>query len=234
MPALNDSIAKIREYGSRRGYGHDMVRYGENSNYEDCAAAAEFDAIIDGLHAFEDIRYPETLIREGATISIGILRRMALRSAILTVTGLGNRYVLQLPQIDRLMELLLAHPERPPAFLPRITDDARAMIYYTWSARRFWVGPRNPCSPQLKRPRRGCSHEQNHAPRAHRCRRVFVGRGSNCSERPFARPGNAGRRPCRGDRSRLEHERLILAECGVEAMAATAETLKRFALAARP
>ena len=72
--AKDDPLEKIREYGHvKRGYGHDIVRLWQEFKTRQLApVAAEFDAIIEGLNAFEDIRYPETLIREGATISIGI------------------------------------------------------------------------------------------------------------------------------------------------------------------
>jgi hypothetical protein len=90
---------------------------------------AEFDAIIEGLHAFEDIRYPETLIRDGATISIGIfeVETPVLRNGLVP----EKAYSLMLPQIDRLMGLLFdASGANPPAFLPRVTEDKQALIYY--------------------------------------------------------------------------------------------------------
>lgn len=44
---------------------------------------------------------------------------------------LENAYALMLPKIDRLMGLPFeASGANPPAFLPRITDDKQALIYY--------------------------------------------------------------------------------------------------------
>jgi hypothetical protein len=42
-----------------------------------------------------------------------------------------NSYNLMLPQIDRLMGLLFDRSgANPPAFLPDVTDDKQALIYY--------------------------------------------------------------------------------------------------------
>jgi hypothetical protein len=90
---------------------------------------AEFDTIIEGLHAFEDIRYPETLIREGAIISIGLFE---VEDPIRTDRQLPEKsYTLMLPQIDRLIGLLFdASGANPPAFLPAFTNDRIAIQYY--------------------------------------------------------------------------------------------------------
>src|SRR5450631_3615711 len=131
--ARDDSIEKIREYGHpKRGYGHDIVRlWHEFKARQPAPVAAEFDSIIDGLHAFEDIRYPETLIQKGAQISIGIFETDGPPIRNIRGETTEKLYVLQLPQIDRLMGLLFGASEaNPPAFLPRVTDDKQALIYY--------------------------------------------------------------------------------------------------------
>jgi hypothetical protein len=129
--AHDDPLEKILEYRHRKkGYGHDIVKlWREFKARQSVPVSAEFDPIIEGLHAFEDIRYPETLIREGATISIGIfeVENPILRNGQVP----PDLYVLMLPQIDRLMGLLFdASGANPPAFLPRVTDDNQALVYY--------------------------------------------------------------------------------------------------------
>jgi hypothetical protein len=129
--AHNDPLEAIRDYWHpKKGYGHDIIRlWSAFKARQSVPVPAEFDAIISGLHAFEDIRYPETLIREGATISIGIIE---VKDPILTNGQVPeNLYALMLPQIDRLMGLLFdASGANPPAFLPRITDDTVGLKYY--------------------------------------------------------------------------------------------------------
>src|SRR5271165_1727334 len=62
--AHDDPLEKILEYWHpKKGYGHDIVRlWQEFKARQTSPAPAEFDAVINSLHAFEDIRYPETLI----------------------------------------------------------------------------------------------------------------------------------------------------------------------------
>lgn len=143
--AHDDSIDKIRKYGSKSSYGHDLVALWREFKFRQTVPPAmEFDSIIEGLHAFEDIRYPETLIKKGALISIGIFETDG--PPIRNVSGETTEklYVLQLPQIDRLMGLLFgASGANPPAFLPRITDDARGMTYYNMVRQTLFCPPKS-------------------------------------------------------------------------------------------
>lgn len=129
--ARDDPLDKILEYGhSKKGYGHNLVLlWQEFKKRQEVVVPTEFDAIIEGLHVFEDIRYPETLVRNGATISIDIFE---VENPILeNERTLEKAYCFTLPQIDRLMGLLFnTSGGNPPAFLPRITDDKQALIYY--------------------------------------------------------------------------------------------------------
>lgn len=132
--AHDDPLDRIREYGrypNQGGYGHDLrLLWRDFKTRQRAPVPTEFDAIIDGLHAFEDIRYPERLIRDGAAISIGLFETKGppiLRNGQIP----DDLYVLQLPQIDRLVGLLFAASgANPPAFLPEIENDKQAMIYY--------------------------------------------------------------------------------------------------------
>jgi hypothetical protein len=89
---------------------------------------AEFDAIVEGLHAFEAIRYPEKLIETGATIFVDIFD---VEEPVLSRNqGPEPMYRLKLPQIDSLMALLFgASHANPPAFLPYVTGN-QGTIYY--------------------------------------------------------------------------------------------------------
>jgi len=139
--AKDDPLEEIREYGRvKTGYSHDIVRLRQEFKVRQSSPVpAEFDAVVEGLHAFEEIRYPETLIRQGGTISIGIFE---VEEPIRT-SGEGNVYVLMLPQIDRLMGLLFtASGGNPPVFLPRVTDDKQAMIYYDMARQTLFGRPK--------------------------------------------------------------------------------------------
>jgi hypothetical protein len=129
--AKDDPIEKIRLYGNpKKGYYHDIVQlWQEFKLRQKVPPPVEFDAIVEGLHEFEHIRYPEFLIRDGAMIRIDIFDVENLPDEN---PGMREKqYALKLPQIDRLMGLLFAASgANPPAFLPRIENDEQAMIYY--------------------------------------------------------------------------------------------------------
>lgn len=129
--AHDDPLERILKYWHpKEGYGHDIVRLWQEFKARQTAPVpAEADAIIHSLHAFEDIRYPETLIRDGAMILVDIFDVPEAQSQSAQMNEPAYRF--KLPQIDRLMGLLFdASGANPPAFLPRVTDDNQALVYY--------------------------------------------------------------------------------------------------------
>jgi hypothetical protein len=130
--ARADTIEQIRKYGARGNYVHDIESlWRAFKARQTTPPAAEFDAIIEGLHAFEDTRHPERLVREGATISIGVFETDGPAIRRLDGRPIGRSYELQLPKIEPLMRLLFeASGASPEAFLPRVTEDERAMECY--------------------------------------------------------------------------------------------------------
>jgi len=129
--AEDDPIGKIRLYGNRNeGYFHDIVQlWQEFKSRQTVPPPVEFDAIVEGLHEFEHIRYPEFLIRNGAMIRIDIFDVETPPDENPDMRE--KKYALKLPQIDRLMGLLLAASAANESFfLSRITNDKQAMIYY--------------------------------------------------------------------------------------------------------
>jgi len=127
--AYDDSLAEIWKYGSKRSYGHELpLLWEEFKRRNPGLSTAEFDAVISELHKFENIRYPETLIKEGATIAVAIF------DVAIPPTGKGVNpetvYVLNLPQVDRLMKVLFdATHGNPEVFLPDVNGE-RARLYY--------------------------------------------------------------------------------------------------------
>jgi hypothetical protein len=120
--AKDDPTAKVRVYG------HNIVQlWREFKSRQKVPPPAEFGAIIEGLHEFEHIRYPEFLISEGALILIDVFDNPSVENR----PTREKKYRLKLPEIDRLMALLFAASgANPEAFLPRIENDKQAMIYY--------------------------------------------------------------------------------------------------------
>ena len=119
----DDSRETIENYGDRkRGYGHNILLLWDAFKEKQTAPVpVEFDAIVAALHDFEEIRYPEKLIQNGARITINPLVDEP-------ICDNGNEpepsYSLSLPSIDRLMGLLFeASHANPKAFLHEIVDE---------------------------------------------------------------------------------------------------------------
>lgn len=127
--AHDDPLDRILEYGHpRKGYGHRLNLLWQEFKKRR-AVPTDFDAIIEGLDAFEEIRYPEKLIRDGATIVIDLFDNHTTVPENMRVTE--KAYGLKLPQIDRLVGFLFdASGANPPFFLSRIEDDKQALKYY--------------------------------------------------------------------------------------------------------
>jgi hypothetical protein len=129
--SYEDSRATIEKYGySRGGYGHDIrVLWAAFKKRQLAKVPIEFDAIVVALHSFEDIRYPEKLIQNGARIRINVFVDEPM-------CGDNDQpepsYRLSLPSIDRLMGLLFeASHANPSAFLHGIADEhGIGSIYY--------------------------------------------------------------------------------------------------------
>ncbi len=120
--SIDDSVETINKYHFKSLYGHDIrLLWGAFKKRQPTPVPTEFDAIVAALHDFEDIRYPEELIRNGAMININIFVEEPTRA---NGQEPERSYNLTLPQIDRLMGLLFkASNGDPTFFLHEITDE---------------------------------------------------------------------------------------------------------------
>ena len=121
--SYDDSRETIEKYGQRNGgYGHDIrLLWAAFNKRQTAPVPVEFDAIVAALHDFEEIRYPEELIRNGAIIRINPFVEEPTHP---NGQKPERSYNLTLPPIDRLMGLLFkASNGNPNVFLPEITDE---------------------------------------------------------------------------------------------------------------
>ena len=128
--ACDDPIERIRQYGSSKtGYRHNLpLLWKEFKNRHPTVARAEFDPIIEALHKFEEIRYPEQLIDGGATIMIDIFAVEA--SGRYDREDKQTLYVLKLPQIDELMGILFTATRcNWDVYLAEVNDERRQLYY---------------------------------------------------------------------------------------------------------
>jgi len=112
--AHDDPIGQIGAY--REKYGHSLAALWQefkrrNTGFD----LSAYDEIVTRLDDFEDIRYPDHLVEKGAELIVGLYevdqppRSQPHRPE--------PRYVMMLPQIDRLAALLFQHAHFSPDIL---------------------------------------------------------------------------------------------------------------------
>ena len=119
----DDSLETIEKYGHwKEGYGHNiLLLWDAFKRRQPAPGPVEFDAIVAALHDFEELRYPEKLIRNGAIIRINPIAEEPIRA---NGQEPERSYNLTLPPLDRLVGLLFkASNANPAAFLHEITDE---------------------------------------------------------------------------------------------------------------
>jgi len=119
----DDSLETIEKYGhSKEGYGHNIILLWDAFKKRQRASVpVEFDAKVGALHDFEEIRYPEKLIRNGAVIRINPFVGDSVRA---NGEEAERSYNLTLPPIDSLVGLLfMASKANPVVFLQEIRDE---------------------------------------------------------------------------------------------------------------
>ena len=94
----------------------------------DTGQLREYDQLIIGLHAFEDIRYPDNIIRSGAAMSVGFGGTAHADPA--GASGAKEpAYALDVCEIDRLIATIFRTSSFIPAFFTgKLTSDARRIL----------------------------------------------------------------------------------------------------------
>lgn len=128
--AYDDSLEMIQAYGRKTSYGHSLSSlWPEFKRRNPRLDVSEFDEIVIGLDAFESIRYPDTLVTQGAILHVG------MHEVERPTTPPGDTpmpepvYVLMLPQIDRLVGRLLQQTGVNPAALQSLFWSEPAVTY---------------------------------------------------------------------------------------------------------
>lgn len=127
--ALGDTWQQIQSYGRRDSYGHDLEKlWAEFKRRNPDPTLTAHDELIAELNKFEDIRYPEQLIKGGAMLSVGLYEVPPEHRTAPVPTAKGyvstpenRRFYLELPRVDRLVQTLFQASGYKPevlVFLP--------------------------------------------------------------------------------------------------------------------
>ncbi len=149
--AKQDSWQEILKYGHRGSYGHDLEKlWAEFKRRNPDPKFAVHDELIQGLNKFEDIRYPEDLIKGGATFGVGLYeldpqhRSGPADSVSAAVIPEGRRFYLELPGVDRLVQALAKATDFNP--------EAMVFMRAPHAAKYHWLDNAAPFLPQSWRP----------------------------------------------------------------------------------
>lgn len=122
--AHNHSLAELK-----RVHGHDLSNLWQAAVQEGPTLKTPLrDATIANLDKFEDLRYPDKLISQGATVSIGM--RYGENPVVSgTRPSSGPSYRFNLGDVDELWAAVFRSiPASPPAFLQVLSEDVRKVL----------------------------------------------------------------------------------------------------------
>ena len=114
-PAKSDTWQEILKYPRR--YGHHLEKlWAEFKRRNPDPALAAHDDVIVGLNRFEDIRYPNDLIENGAMLTVSMVEVPPGERTRGLLMSPDRIFQLELPRIDRLVQLLFKASLYNPEF----------------------------------------------------------------------------------------------------------------------
>ena len=124
---LKGCLAPILGVAALRGYSHDIRKLWSifRENFPD-ESLASFDQLIQELHNFEQIRYPESLIKGGGFFSVGF------PSGARNVQLLGPKlpeYNLSVEDVDRLIKQFFVLGNLNPEFYSLLRQEHAARYF---------------------------------------------------------------------------------------------------------
>ena len=135
---LKGGLAASMDLGELKGLGHSLpktwsafkVRFGHLS-------LEGFDSVVDSLHAFEELRYPDSMIENGARIMAGPVAGPRLQDSEQIIPT--PSYELYLSEIDLLVRVVLeVSAVNPGFFLAGL--NSRATEYLNEANAKPWTG----------------------------------------------------------------------------------------------
>ena len=113
--SLKAALAASHSMSQLKGLGHSLPKlWGAFAGAYPAAAVPRFQATVDALHRFEDLRYPDSMLVNGA------MMQLALHRAHVGTPGLGlpnvPSYLLVLEDVDELEEAIFAAMNLNPRY----------------------------------------------------------------------------------------------------------------------
>jgi hypothetical protein len=111
--ALKSALASTMSLSQLKKLGHQLPNLWTEFKATLPGNASRFDSTVEELHRFEELRYPDSVIANGALMDLALFREHVGKPVN---PSPGPRYVLVLEDVDELMEFIFASADINPRF----------------------------------------------------------------------------------------------------------------------
>jgi len=113
---LKAGLSRTLELDALKKFGHKLpALWTEHRRAFPSTPDEPWTSVVDALDDFEELRYPDSILKYGAEIRIGRGQRPAVEYT--TTPQPEKRYVLWLGEIDRLIAIIIEHSPFNPKFI---------------------------------------------------------------------------------------------------------------------
>jgi hypothetical protein len=126
---LKGGLAKTRDLAALKRLGHGLPRVWKEFKAQfKKPALDQFDVVITALHAFEEVRYPDSILKKGMTASLSIMDCSFSGRAVKGAFPRPN-YEICLEDVDKLVAAIFeAASMNPKAFTGGLKQSARKWL----------------------------------------------------------------------------------------------------------
>jgi len=113
----------------KRKFGHDLIKLWEEfKSRSSLTTLVEFDDVVSDLNKFEDIRYPDKILKNGLSLSISPTQQTKVVSLNNSNSQVPS-YYLTWEEIDKLVKTIFQQSSiNPQFFIARYQDAARQFL----------------------------------------------------------------------------------------------------------
>jgi hypothetical protein len=134
---LKGGLSKTMGLGELRKLSHKLPKVWEAFKLQaGDPSLARFDSLMSALDAFEEVRYPDSILARGMAVTVGV-RRAVPRSAV-TSSCPAPTYEMYMEETDELVGKIFEVAAVNPFFLTGLTKRARE--YLKESNTQSWAG----------------------------------------------------------------------------------------------
>jgi hypothetical protein len=140
---LKGALSKTKNLSDLRKLSHNLPRIWSAFKVQaNDPALDRFGAVITGLHDYEELRYPDSVLTKGMESAIHIVRSSPSTMGAATGATSLPHYQICVQDIDELTDVIFAAASRnPKAYLLMLNKTAREFLTKENTAGRLTAGP---------------------------------------------------------------------------------------------